>query len=138
MENAESYDIRGRQAGILRLYSFDKEGLIHMVFYRIAVFLALILAASIMIGIVYYSNPFTKITKILILLIWILFTPQIFETGKATAIIMSRGVVFGRLNKSFLKYGAKRERVYVIYSLLPYIIVLIWALGFIEMLALWF
>ncbi len=137
MEAENSYDVRGRQSSIFRLYGFDNEGLVHMVFYRIAVFASLLLAAAIIIGFVYFNQPFTMPAKALVVLVWILFTPQLFETGKAMSIIASRGVVFGMLNESFLKF-IKMKRIYAVYRIIPYLILLVWILGFVGMLWLWF
>ncbi|MCL4365214.1 MAG: hypothetical protein M1569_02150 [Candidatus Marsarchaeota archaeon] len=138
METENSYDVRGRQSGIFRLYGFDNEGLVHMIFYRIAVFAALLLAAAIIIGFAFDGQPFTPYSKVLVLIVWILFTPQLFETGKAMSIIATRGIVFGRLNESFLKYGVKMKGMYKIYRSVPYIILMMWAAGFVGIWYLWF
>ncbi len=138
MSGENSYDVRGRQSLIFRLSRFDREGLIHMVFYRIAVFLALILAASMILSMSYYRTPFTGITKALLLLVWIIFTPQLFETAKAMSLISSRGIVFGKLNNSFMKYGVRKKKTYILLKALPYASLLIWAAGFAVLVKVWF
>ena len=138
MNGENAYDVRGRQSLIFRLSAFDKEGLIHMVFYRIAVFLALILAASITLSMAYYQTPFTSITKVLLLLTWIIFTPQLFETIKAMSLISSRGIVFGKLNSSFMKYGVREKKEYILLNALPYASLLVWLLGFAILMREWF
>lgn len=134
---AESYDVRGRQSSILRLYGFDKEGLLHMVFYRAAIFVAVLLIASIALGVAYAHTPFTIYTEILMLVMWVLFTPQLFETFKASSIIASGGVVFGRLNASFMRFGVRRKPWFVIYSAVPYVAMAVWACGFVILAYLW-
>lgn len=140
MEDKSTYDVRGYQSRIFRLFCFDKEGLLHMVFYRMAIFVAVLLAASMVLSAVYsgHSAPFISYSKVLFMLLWILFTPQLFETFKAISLISSRGIVFGRLNRSFMKYGVHKSRTYAVLGALPYAVLLIWALGFIGLVWLWF
>ncbi len=134
----DSYDVRGRQSSILRLASFDSEGMIHMLFYRIAIFVALALAISMTAGAVYYGNALNSTSRYLLLALWILFTPQLFETAKAFSIIASHGVVFGRLNESFMKYGAAKEFYYKPLAALPYAAIAVWAIGFAAIAFVWF
>ena len=140
MDENDSYDVRGRQSRIFRLFCFDKEGLAHMTFYRIAIVIALLMLISMVIGLTYssYHTPFINGTRVLFLLLWILFTPQLFETGKAAAVIASRGIVFGRLNQSFMKYGIQKRRSYIALKAIPYVVMLVWAVGFVGLLRLWF
>ena len=138
MDEQNSYDVRGSQSRVLRLLNFDREGLIHMMFYRVAVFSAIVLAASMVIGFIDNGTPFINLTGTMLVITWILFTPQVFETSKAMSIIASRGIVFGRLNESFLKYGAPKSRLNIIYSAFPYMAIAIWAIGFACVIWLWF
>ena len=138
MENKNSYDVRGSQSRIFRLFCFDKEGLVHMTFYRIAIFVAILLVASMAVGVVYAKTPFINSTRVLIALLWILFTPQLFETVKAMAVIASSGIVFGRLNESFMKYGVKKNSSYAILGVLPYLVLMVWAIGLLGVIKLWF
>jgi hypothetical protein len=138
MENNEPYDIRGYQSRIFKLFCFDKEGLLHMAFYRISIFVAFLLAASMFAGMLYFGTPFISYTKALVLLMWILVTPQFFETAKAAAIIASRGIVFGKLNRSFTKYGVRKKASYPVLRVMPYVVMAVWFIGFIVMLELWF
>lgn len=135
---ADSYDVRGRQSSIFRLYGFDREGLVHMVFYRIAVFVAVLLAASIVLGMAYSQTPFTAYTKALMLIMWAIFTPQLFETFKASSIIASGGVVFGRLNASFMRFAVRMKPQYALYRALPYAALAVWVLGFVMLAYVWF
>jgi hypothetical protein len=139
--NAVKYDVRGSQSRILRLIHFDREALLHMLFYRAAVFISILLAASIIIGMAYYSTAFTWSTKTLIVAVWILFTPQLFETFKAASIIASGGIAFGRLNQSFLNSRSKtawKEPLFAVLKVAPYAVLAAWAMGFVALLYMWF
>ncbi len=138
MEDDLGYDIRGRQSAIFRLFCFDKEGLAHMLFYRIAIFVSMFLIASIMIGLYFYGTALILTSKALIMLIWILFMPQLFETGKAMSIIATDGAVFNRFNASFIQFGLKKKRAYIAFLIFPYLLLLIWIVGLLVMLGSWF
>jgi len=138
MQDQDSYDVRGSQSRVFRLLTFDKEGLIHMLFYRIAVFSAIILAASMITGFIYNQTPFINLTGVMLVITWVLFTPQVFETSKAMSVIASSGTVFGRLNESFLKYGTHKSRLKIAYAAFPYAALVIWAIGFVCVVWLWF
>ncbi len=138
MDDKEPYDVRGRQSGIFRLFCFDKEGLAHMLFYRVAIFVALLLIASMAIGVKYVGTPFINGSRVLILLLWILFTPQLFETIKAFSIIASHGTVFGRLNASFTAHAVRKGGFDTVLRVLPYLVMIVWAIGFLGVVKLWF
>ncbi len=121
------YDVRGRQSMIFRLYCSDKEAFVHMVFYRIAIIFAFILIASMVWSALQYGTALTIVTQRLIIIEGIFFVPQIFESVKALVIIMTKGVVFGELNASFVRFGVKRRRIYLLYRLFPYIVIVLWA-----------
>lgn len=138
MAEHTSYDVRGSQSRIFRLFCFDKEGLLHMAFYRIAIFVAMLLAASIIISMAYYGTAFTNVTKMLFILMWILFTPQLFETLKAAMVIASDGIVFGHLNPSFVQFAVKKTAADAVFRIVPYAGIMVWALGFIGLVYVWF
>ena len=138
MEKKHTYDVRGKQSRIFRLYCSDKEGLLHMVFYRIAIIFALATAAVIIWSIIKAGNPLTPLSERFIITLGVLFIPQLFESIKAFSLIISRGIVFGRLNPSFMKYGVKQHAVYRLYRLLPYIVILVWVVGLGCLAAWWF
>ncbi len=131
------YDVRGRQSSIFRLYCSDKEALIHMVFYRLAIIFAFLAAISIIASIYSNHNPLNPLTERFIFVVGVLMIPQLFESLKAAMLIASGGVVFGRLNPSFLKYGVKQKRIYQLYKLVPYIVTIVWILGLIWLGIMW-
>ena len=101
MANKHIYDVRGKQSMIFRLYCSDKEGLIHMVFYRIAIIFAFLTAASIIWSVLSSGNPLTALSEHFIIVIGVLFIPQLFESIKAFSLIVSGGVVFGQAEPVF-------------------------------------
>ena len=129
MGSKETYDMRGRQSLAFRLLCIDREALVHVLFYRIAVFVALALAASIILGMLVVGTPYTNITRILLIAVWVLFTPQLFEAAKAASVIGSRGVVFGKLNESFKEYGAHKSALNPLYAIFPYVVFAVWLIG---------
>ena len=138
MQEKEIYDVRGGQSKLFRLLRFDTEGLVHLVFYRIAIVIAALMVISMAIGVKYVQTPFINATRVLMLLLWIMFTPQLFETIKAMSLIASRGVVFGRLNPSFMSQVKRNTGMDVLLYALPYVVLAVWAVGLIGLVKLWF
>ncbi len=130
------HDMRGRQANMLRLAAFDIEALVHMLFYRLLVFFGIVYGAAMLLSFAY--APLGGLIKPLTVLVWILFTPQIYETAKVFALTSSGGLAFGRFNKEHVyvmkaKYGKSSSFL----LLIPYVTLLLWAAGFLAMLAWW-
>ena len=130
-------DLRGPQSRIARLLSFSFEAYLHMLTNRIMVFLSLLYAASIA---AYLLVPgLGTVLKVFTAAVWLLWTPQFFEALKGLALVWSRGMAFGHLNPEFAhlyrKRYAKRSGVYAAF---PFVILALWASGFVVMLARWF
>ncbi len=138
MQKKETYDVRGGQSKIFRLFCFDKEGLLHMAFYRVAIVVALLMVISMAVGVKYVLTPFINGTRVLMLLLWISFTPQLFETVKAMSLIASGGMVFGKLNPSFMTQVKRNSSMDAVLFALPYVVLLVWIVGFLGLLKLWF
>ncbi len=138
MQEKEIYDVRGGQSKLFRLLRFDTEGLVHLVFYRIAIVIAALMVISMAIGVKYVQTPFINATRVLMLLLWIMFTPQLFETIKAMSLIASRGVVFGKLNPSFMSQVKRNTSMDGLLYALPYVVLAVWAVGLIGLVKLWF
>ena len=138
MQEKEIYDVRGGQSKLFRLLRFDTEGLVHLVFYRIAIVIAALMVISMAIGVEYVQTPFINATRVLMLLLWIMFTPQLFETIKAMSLIASRGVVFGKLNPSFMSQVKRNTSMDGLLYALPYVVLAVWAVGLIGLVKLWF
>lgn len=132
----EVFDLRGMQESILRLYRFDKGAFLHMLFYRIAVFVAI--AAGLLIAADTVTlHHLAYYTKLLVALSWILFTPQLFAVFVAFSVMRSRGVAFGHLNSSFLSAEVEKRLSQNVYKALPYIAIAVWMAGFVMLIAGW-
>ncbi len=133
----QTTDLRGGQARIGRLLSFYFEAYLHMLANRIMVFLSLAYAALIA---VYLLVPGVgTVLKVGTAVVWVLWSPQLFEGLKAFALAGSRGMAFGRLNGEFAhlyrkRYGAASP----LYRVFPFAGLAAWAAGFVVMLVWWF
>ncbi len=126
------YDPRGRLSNLRRLRPFDIEALVHLISYR------LLIITSLLTFIVFLATlaapPLEGALKVLIVLDWIFFSTQVFETLKGLSLAGSRGIVFGRLNESYLSAMAgKRE--YPGYRAVPYIALMLWIIGLFVLIA---
>jgi hypothetical protein len=130
------YDFRGKQSNISRLTRFDPEAFVHMLFYRVLIPVSIIYGIVLLASLVFSGLELA--VKALTVIIWILFTPQVFETAKAVSVTGSRGMAFGHLNESYLfilrtRYSKKAGA----YTLFPYLVLALWVVGFISMVAWW-
>ena len=130
------YDLRGPQSRIFRLYSFYKSALLHMITYRLLIFESPIAAAAIILEIIRPSPIINIVSDSLILLTWILFTPQLFSAAEAFSIISTKAASFGHLNKSFI--AAQWRKPNPLFNALPFVASAIWAMGFILLAFKWF
>jgi len=138
MAAKQVYDLRGKQSSILRLWRFDKGALLHMVSNRILMFFALlgiVVLAWDMYSPVYIAGLWARIV---ILVVWLLFTPQLFGTFKVFSLISSKGAVFGHMNEFFVKTSMKKSRVNFVYRVIPYAAIAVWLLGFVGLALVWF
>ncbi len=123
----ETYDTRGKQRNVLRLLHFDDEGLAHMITYRILAILSII--TGIMIFVALYmpqAQWLMSLAEALIAIVWLLFGVELWSTYKAMGIISTKGIVFGRLNKSFLDSEAKMKGWYSLARPAGYALLIIW------------
>ena len=131
-------DMRGPQRRILRLLSFYFEAFLHMFTNRIMVFLSMVYGI-VTIAYVAFLPELGVTLKILTAVVWVLWTPQFFEALKGLALVWSRGMAFGHLNEEFAhlyrKRYHKRPGVYVAF---PFVVLALWAAGFVVMLMRWF
>jgi hypothetical protein len=129
-------DLRGPQSRIGRLLSFSFEAWLHMLTNRIMVFLSLLYAVCIA---VYLLVPgMGTVLKVLTAVVWALWTPQFFEALKGLALVGSRGLAFGHLNPEFAHLYRKRYRKRpAVYAAFPFVVLAVWAAGFVVMLARW-
>lgn len=144
-------DLRGPQTRIGRLVPFIFEGWLHMLFYRIMVplsilyglaiiaYLELTEAGGLEAGEVAVPGPWGVALKVLTMIVWVLWTPQLFEVAKGLSLAWSRGMAFGHLNKEFAalyrkRYG-KRSGLFIAF---PYVALILWIAGFVILLVRWF
>jgi hypothetical protein len=129
-------DLRGPLWRIGRLLRFYPEAFIHVLAYRIMVPL-MILYGAVMVASLLLPG-LGVVLKASTAVIWMLWTPQLFEVAKGLSLSWTRGMAFGRLNPEFAhlyrkRYG-RRSWVFVAF---PFIVVALWAAGFVVMLAWW-
>ena len=123
----EVYDTRGRQRNVFRLAHFDNEGLAHIVTYRILAFLSIVTGALTLITLHYGSlNGLSYVTYALIAIVWALFGIEIYATYKAFVVIATKGIVFGRLNDSFLNSEVKDRNRHSFLKPVGYAVLAIW------------
>ena len=134
----ETYDTRGRQRNILRLLGFDIEGFVHMAAYRILIFASAIIGIAIL-GTMIFAPQYinTGYIEVMVLVVWALITPHVYETAKAFALIASRGLSSPDVNQSFVNFAVKNKSALAAYRAFPYGILAVWVLGFIIISAMW-
>ncbi len=135
----ETYDARGSQERILRLAKFDKTALWHMLSYRIFIFVSFIVGFAILASALLNASYLDSTTvRVLTLLVWLLFTSQIYATAKAMVLIASRGLASDYINKSFLNFAGQKRRLHSAYGAFPYIVLAVWLIGFAILFWMWF
>lgn len=130
------YDMRGSQANIFRLAKFDTEGFIHMLFFRILIFVSVIYGLAIML---YFENALPGLwVKLLTAIVWILITPQFFQTVKVISMVGSGGLSFSHFSQEYVFLAKeKRQTDTRAFDILPYALMAIWVIFFIAMLVWW-
>ena len=130
------YDMRGKTTNIKRLASFDSWGFIHMVFYRIAIFVAI--AYGLLVLLWYIVPGLSVEVRIGTALMWIIFIPQFFAAREAIIMVFSKGMAYGHLNKEYKKsYKAKYHPHSGALVVGPYIATIVWIAAFFAMLIWW-
>lgn len=122
-------DFRGKQASILRLKFFDKLALLHMLFYRIIVVLGIITGIFIFSYILFGINEILIISEYLILCIWILFTPQLYEMIQVLNLKITDAHISKYMNNSFLESNNLKKR-YLFLRTMNIFAVVIWIVLF--------
>ena len=126
MEIKSTYDTRGRQRNVLRLAHFDREGLAHIISYRILAFLTIITGIVVLYAILSDSSIWMTTAKILIGIVWLLFGIELYSVYKAFGIIATKGIVFGRLNESFLNSEVRERRWYGLIRAAGPVLIIVW------------
>ena len=132
------YDMRGSQANIVRLAAFDMEGFIHMLSFRILIFVSIIYGIAILLYFVANLVVTASFIKLLTALVWILITPQFFETVKMGSMIGTNGLSFGRFSEEHVFLAKSKNKVDTrFFDIMPYCVMAIWIVGFVAMLIWW-
>lgn len=132
------YDIRGRQTSILRLARFDGEALVHMLFYRALIFAAPMAALFIAASLFSQNQAVILASRLLVLLVWILFTPQLFSALKAFSLVSSGGAAFGRFSEAFARTHRESLGSAAVYKVIPYAGMAVWITAFLALAFMWF
>jgi lysylphosphatidylglycerol synthetase-like protein (DUF2156 family) len=129
-------DFRGSQARIGRLARFHVEGFVHVLVYRIMVILTIVYGIFI---VIYLAAPgLGTPLKVLTGIVWVLWTPQLFEVAKGLSLAWSRGMAYGKLNPEFASLYRKRyNKKPGFLQALPWLVLAVWAAGFIVLMARW-
>ncbi|MCL4389416.1 hypothetical protein M1397_02265 [Candidatus Marsarchaeota archaeon] len=135
----ETYDLRGGQGRITRLWHFYREGYIHMLFYRILIPLSIISAIVLAATYILDYAVLDAVSRLLLIAVWVVFTPQVFESAKGASVIATKGFIHGDLNKSYMESAIKYEQHphTRVYKALPYAALSIWIAGLIAISILW-
>lgn len=129
-------DLRGPVWRIGRLLRFYREAFIHVLAYRIMVLLTIIFGAVMLLSL--FVQGLGPLLKVVTAVVWVLWTPQLFEVAKGLSLAWTRGMAFGRLNEEFAhlyrkRYGKKTGA----FVALPFIVIALWAAGFVVMIVWW-
>jgi hypothetical protein len=129
-------DLRGPQRRIGRMAPFTLEGFLHVVVYRIQVPLTILYALFILAYLAFGGLGIGL--KIFTAVLWVLWTPQLFEVAKGLALAFSRGMAFGNLNPEFAQlYRRRYHKRSGVYVAFPFVVLVLWVAGFVLMIARW-
>ncbi len=132
----KTYDMRGHQANIARLFVFDKEGFVHMLFYRILIFYSVVYGLAVLVFLTYGLSPL--LLKAMTAVLWIFFTPQVYETAKGFSLIGSKGLAFGHLSEEYIFLAKNKYHKGVsIFPTVTTVAFAMWIIGFVMMLLWW-
>ncbi len=125
-----TFEQRGNQFKITRLLGFDLEGFVHMLFYRVLIFVAFIYGAVLLLSLSIYPQ-LSGYVKPLTLVVWVLITPQLYETFKGMSMMLSGGMVHSRLSEEYTSMMRSRyKKSGTAFVLVPYVALLLWIFGF--------
>ncbi len=131
----EKVDVRGHQASIFRLAAFDAEGLLHALTFRILVFVALVAAAVLLYNLL--TGALVLEARVLVVAVWVLITPQMFELVKGLCMMSTRGMAFGHLDPLWVA-SRKEHGVNPVFIAAPYAALAVWVILLAALLLTWF
>ena len=136
-------DLRGPQRRIGRLVPFHFEGYVHVLAFRILVPVMILWALLIIVYLAatagggQASGWLGALLKVATAIVWVLWTPQLYEVARGLALAWSRGMVFGRLNEEFAHLYRKRYGAKSGLKILPPLFLVIWIAGFVLLMVGW-
>ena len=129
-------DLRGPIWRIGRLLRFYREAFLHVLAYRIMVPLTIIFGVIMLLSL--FVPGLGPLLKVVTAVVWVLWTPQIYEVAKGLSLAWTRGMAFGRLNEEFAHLYRKRYGKNTgAFVALPFVVLALWAAGFVLMIARW-
>ena len=129
-------DLRGSPGRFARLLGISFEGWLHVVVYRIQVPLSIVYALTVIAS--FLVSGLGVVIKVFTAVIWVLWTPQLFEVVKGLALAWSRGMAFGHMNPEFASlYRSRYARHAGILRVLPPLFLVAWAAGLVVLLVGW-
>lgn len=120
----KTYDVRGPEANLLRQLAFNPQAFFHMLFYRILILFGLFAFAFYIFSLFFIS--LSSYLNYLIVIIWVLFTPQLFSLMMGLSMVMSNGFAFGHLNSSYKSLVTVNKHANLIYRAVPFIGLVFW------------
>jgi lipoprotein signal peptidase len=123
------YDPRGKMVSLTRLTGFDREAFYHLLSYRAFIIFSLITFVVFILSLA--MDSLTEVWRVLLVVVWLLMTSQVYESVKAFALVGSNGRAFGHLNESFMSSMMRKEEGKRWLEKLPYVVLVLWLLGFV-------
>ncbi len=124
----KTYDARGSIGNLGRLTAFDREAFYHLISYRLLIIASTITVVLFMLSLGLHSLEMTW--KIMLVIVWLLLTSQVYESAKAFVLVGSGGIAFGKLNESYLSSMRSGSKDAGFMGYIPYVVLLIWVVGF--------
>ncbi|MDG6934063.1 MAG: hypothetical protein JRN68_05145 [Nitrososphaerota archaeon] len=130
-------DLRGSQVRIGRLRRFYLEAFVHMLFNRILAPFSVLFGVLFLAWFALFPSAVT-LAKALLVILWILFTPQFLETVKGLSLASSRGIAFGHLNPEFAYlYKSRYHKGSAGYRVLLAVVAAIWLASLVILVVAW-
>lgn len=122
-----TFEARGWQSNLKRQWLFNKKAFLHMLFYRILIIFSLI--TFIVFALSFLFSSLSQYINYLIIIVWILFIPQLLSFLEGLAMVGSGGQEYGHLNESYLSLLKKNRLSNYVYGALPMLAFAVWIIG---------
>ncbi len=135
----ESIDTRGGEGRIARVLGFDTGAFVHMLAYRVLIFASLATGIAILAtALLFQGSLESAYIEALVLVVWALFTVEVYAVAKAAVLIASRGRFSPDLNRSFVSASGGSPWLGLVCAGAPYAATAAWVIGFAAIFAMWF